>query len=177
MPRSPLLTLTSRLTEGKTSGPDSPVTPAAPVAGERPRVSLLQAPGPVGEGVSGRATLSLSQGIARRLATRPRTDPPHESRQRRSIARDAGLLSNVWRWENLRADGWRRRSVCRPRRPVSTLYAGVANVGLLSSASRSVLRAARWVTAAPAIRWVAARSGMGPDVVGIVTVTCRCSAR
>jgi hypothetical protein len=33
--------------------------------------------------------------------------------------------------------------------------AWIADVGWLSSAARSALRAARWVTAAPAIRWVA----------------------
>jgi hypothetical protein len=33
------------------------------------------------------------------------------------------------------------------------------------------------VTAAPAIRWVAARSGWGPEVVGMMTVMCCCSAR
>lgn len=32
------------------------------------------------------------------------------------------------------------------------------------------------VTAAPAIAWVAARSGTGPEVVGMVTVMCRCSS-
>jgi hypothetical protein len=39
------------------------------------------------------------------------------------------------------------------------------------------LRAARWVTVAPAIRWVAARSGTGPDELGMITVMWRCSAR
>jgi hypothetical protein len=33
------------------------------------------------------------------------------------------------------------------------------------------------LTAAPAIRWVAARSGTGPDGVGMVTVMCCCRAR
>ena len=47
----------------------------------------------------------------------------------------------------------------------------LADGGLRSSAGRSALRAALRVTAAPAIRWVAARSGMGPDAVGMVTVT------
>ena len=32
------------------------------------------------------------------------------------------------------------------------------------------VRAARWGTVAPAIRWVAARSGTGPDEVGMITV-------
>ena len=41
----------------------------------------------------------------------------------------------------------------------------LADVGLPSSASRSALRAAVSVTAAPSIRWVAARSGQGPDLV------------
>jgi hypothetical protein len=54
---------------------------------------------------------------------------------------------------------------------------GIADVGLLSSASRSALRAALRVTAVPAIRGVTARSGTGPDVVGMVIVICRCSAR
>ena len=45
--------------------------------------------------------------------------------------------------------------LCQPRR-------AIADVGLPSSALRSALRAARWVTAAPAIRWVAAASGRGP---------------
>jgi hypothetical protein len=40
-----------------------------------------------------------------------------------------------------------------------------------------LVRAARWVTAAPAVRWVAARSGTGPDEVGMVMVMWRCSAR
>ena len=60
--------------------------------------------------------------------------------------------------------------LCQPR-------SAIADVGLPSSALRSALRAARWVTAAPAIRWVAAVSGRGPDEVGIVTVAWRCSAR
>ncbi len=67
-----------------------------------------------------------------------------------------------------------------PRAPALhdiNLLGGVADVGLPSSAARSALRAALRVTAAPAIRWVAARSGTGPDGVGMVTVTCRCSAR
>jgi hypothetical protein len=38
----------------------------------------------------------------------------------------------------------------------------LADVGLPSSASRSALRAALWVTAAPVIRWVAAVSAGGP---------------
>ena len=33
------------------------------------------------------------------------------------------------------------------------------------------------VTAAPAIRWVVARSGTGPDRAGMVTLMCRCSQR
>jgi hypothetical protein len=53
----------------------------------------------------------------------------------------------------------------------------IADVGLPSSAARSALRAALWVTAALAIRWVAARSGRGPDGVGMVTVMCCCRAR
>lgn len=55
----------------------------------------------------------------------------------------------------------------RERRPVSTSVV-VAGCGLPASAARSVLRAARWVTAAPAIRSVAARLGRRPDGVGIV---------
>ena len=54
---------------------------------------------------------------------------------------------------------------------------GIADVGLPSSASRSALRAAGSVTAAPSIRWVAARSGREPDGVGTVTVQCCCRAR
>ena len=50
--------------------------------------------------------------------------------------------------------------------------AWIADGVLRSSASRSALRAALRVTVAPAIRWVAARSGTGPDSVGMVTVTC-----
>ena len=46
----------------------------------------------------------------------------------------------------------------------------VADGGVPSSAARSALRAARWVTAVPAIRWVAVRSGRGPDGPGMVTV-------
>ena len=42
----------------------------------------------------------------------------------------------------------------------------VADVGLPSSASRSSLRSALWVTAAPSIRWVAAVSGREPDELG-----------
>ena len=53
---------------------------------------------------------------------------------------------------------------------------GVAAGGLLSSAARSALRAALWVTAAPAIRWVAVTSGRGPEGVGMVTVMCCCRA-
>ena len=53
----------------------------------------------------------------------------------------------------------------------------LADVDLPSSAARSALSGRPWVTAAPVIRWVAARSGTGPDAVGMVTVTCRCSAR
>ena len=45
--------------------------------------------------------------------------------------------------------------------------AWIADVGWLSSAARSALRAARWVTAAPPIRWVAVRSGRGPDGLGM----------
>jgi hypothetical protein len=51
----------------------------------------------------------------------------------------------------------------------------IADAGLLSSAARSALRAARGVTVAPAIRWVARTSGRGPDVVGMVTAMCCCS--
>ena len=54
----------------------------------------------------------------------------------------------------LRIIGWRKSG------------RGLADVGLPSSAARSALRAARGVTAAPAIRWVAARSGTGPDGSG-----------
>jgi hypothetical protein len=53
----------------------------------------------------------------------------------------------------------------------------VADAGLPSSASRSALRAASSVTAAPAIRSVAARSGRGPDGVGMVTAMCCCRPR
>ena len=67
--------------------------------------------------------------------------------------------------------------LCQPLWRLAGRAAGLADVGLPSSAARSALRAALRVTAAPAIRWVAARSGTGPDEVGIVTVTCRCSAR
>ena len=42
----------------------------------------------------------------------------------------------------------------------------LADVGLSSSASRSALRAAGSVTAAPTIRWVAARSGRAPTIRG-----------
>ena len=70
--------------------------------------------------------------------------------------------------------GWRAAHfvdvLCQPP-------SALADVDLPSSAARSALSAALWVTAAPAIRWVAARSGTGPDAVGMVTVTCRCSAR
>ena len=52
----------------------------------------------------------------------------------------------------------------------------VADAGLPSSASRSALRAASSVTAAPAIRSVAARSGRGPDGVGMVTAMCGSSS-
>ena len=62
------------------------------------------------------------------------------------------------------------------RRPVSASER-IADVGLLSSGSRSALRAACSVTAAPSIRWVAARSGTGPDGVGMVSVQCCCRAR
>jgi hypothetical protein len=51
----------------------------------------------------------------------------------------------------------------------------IVDAGLLSSAGRSARWAALWVTAVPAIRWVAARSGRGPDGVGMVTVMCCCS--
>ena len=54
---------------------------------------------------------------------------------------------------------------------------GIADVVLPSSASRSALRAALWVTAVPSIRWVAAVSGWGPDAAGIVTETCCCRPR
>jgi len=54
---------------------------------------------------------------------------------------------------------------------------GIADVGLSSSASRSALRATGSVTAAPSIRWMAGRSGTGPDGVGTVTVQCCCRAR
>src|SRR5947209_13960511 len=67
--------------------------------------------------------------------------------------------------------------LCQARRRLAGRAAGVADVGLRSSAARSVLRAALRVTAAPAIRWVAAMSGTGPDGVGMVTVRCRWNAR
>ena len=67
--------------------------------------------------------------------------------------------------------------LCQALRRLAGRAAGLADGGLLSSAARSALRAALRVTAAPAIRWVAARSGTGPDGVGMVTVTWRCSAR
>jgi hypothetical protein len=51
---------------------------------------------------------------------------------------------------------------------------GIAAVGVPSSAARSALRAALRVTASPAIRWVAGRSGRGPDGPGTVTSTCCC---
>src|SRR5438067_2030604 len=74
----------------------------------------------------------------------------------------------------------------RQRRPAHTSAfvdvlcqpsSAIADIGLPSSALRSALRSACWVTAAPAIRWVAAVSGRGPGEVGMVTVTWRCSAR
>lgn len=52
--------------------------------------------------------------------------------------------------------------------------AWIADVGWPSSALRSALRAALWVTTAPAIRWVAGMSGWGPDGVGMVTAMCCC---
>ena len=67
--------------------------------------------------------------------------------------------------------------LCQPLWRLARQAAGLADVGLPSSAGRSALRAALRVTAAPAIRWLAAMSGTGPDAVGIVTVTCRCSAQ
>ena len=67
--------------------------------------------------------------------------------------------------------------LCQPLWRLARRAAGLADVGLPSSAGRSALRAALRVTAAPAIRWLAAMSGTGPDAVGMVTVTCRCSAR
>jgi hypothetical protein len=50
----------------------------------------------------------------------------------------------------------------------------IAAGGWLSSAARSAVRAALWVTAAPAIRWVARMSGRGPDGSGTVTAMCCC---
>jgi hypothetical protein len=50
----------------------------------------------------------------------------------------------------------------------------IAAGGWLPSAARSALRAALWVTAAPAIRWVARMSGRGPDGSGTVTAMCCC---
>jgi hypothetical protein len=67
--------------------------------------------------------------------------------------------------------------LCQPVWCLARRAAGLAAVGLPSSAGRLALRAALRVTAAPAIRWLAAMSGTGPDAVGMVTVTCRCSAR
>ena len=87
-----------------------------------------------------------------------------------------------------RCAGLERQQPCRPTRPRLPVRPGdadvlcqpphvLADVGLPSSASRSALRAAGSVTAAPAIRWVAARSGRGPDELGMVTVMCCCRPR
>ena len=66
--------------------------------------------------------------------------------------------------------------LCQPPWRLARRAVGLAAAGLPSSAARSALRAALRVTAAPAIRWVAAVSGRGPEGVGMVTVTWRCSA-
>ena len=64
----------------------------------------------------------------------------------------------------------------RQRRPVSTAWRWVADSGCCN-ALRARPAAACGVTAAPAVRSVAARSGIGPDERGMVTVMWRCSAR
>jgi hypothetical protein len=75
-----------------------------------------------------------------------------------------------------RDDGVIRTIPLSPKTSCVKPQAGIAAGGLPSSAARSVLRTALWVTVAPAIRWVAVRSGRGPDGSGMVTVMCCCSA-
>ena len=94
-----------------------------------------------------------------------RENSPHAQK-----ARLAGILG--WRQpgSNRRPPACKADVLCQPP-------GEIADVGLPSSASRSALRAAGSVTAAPSIRWVAARSGRAPDGVRMVTVMCCCRPR
>ena len=84
----------------------------------------------------------------------------------------AGLAAEIGDFERFARAGQLMRDVlCH--QPSGVL----AGVGLPSSASRLALRATGSVTASPAIRWVAARSGLGPDELGMVTAMCCCRPR